>query len=270
MRENRDDVEGWRPLGALLPQLVQVLREFELLGKALFFGPDNRIWRIDVGDDDLRPADQFAPILKRIIEQGRQHPRGEFDRDPIDPVEFLVARQAIQHLASALANEAFHLREVHRVDGGARFLALLVVLGRVHADKARPLHTLWRIFDRDAAELVGGREDAVVYLHLHDVFVFGDRPIGPVRALRRVMYRILSAQTLEVRVPGIRKIQLWVADIELVERLRVGGFARVVIDAGVHWITSQFGPQQALMLAFRHPYDEPIELLAHRDLAGEA
>jgi hypothetical protein len=29
------------------------------------------------------------------------------------------------------------------------------------------------------------------------------------------MYRILAAQTLEVRVPGIRKIQLWVADIDL-------------------------------------------------------
>ena len=69
MREDRDDVEGGRPFGAVLPQLVHVLGELDQLGKTLFLGTDRRVRRVDVADRDLRPADQRTALLDWIVEQ---------------------------------------------------------------------------------------------------------------------------------------------------------------------------------------------------------
>ncbi len=52
-------------------------------------------------DERVRPADQAALILDRIVEQCRQHHRCQFDRDVLHPVECLAAWQPIQHHVAA-------------------------------------------------------------------------------------------------------------------------------------------------------------------------
>src|SRR5580692_7159852 len=94
------------------------------------------------------------------------------------------------------------------------------MLGRVHADEALALQPLRRVLDRDAAEL--GRIDPVVHLDLHDVLILADGPIGSVAALPAVMYRSLPAQPLEIGIPSIVLIELRVADIDRLERDRIG------------------------------------------------
>ena len=79
----------------------------------------------------------------------------------------------------------------------------------------------------------------MVHLHLHDVFVLGDRPVRPIRAIRRVVHRVLAAQPFEIGIPSVREIELWVADVEFVERPRIRIGAEVVIDMGIHRIASQ-------------------------------
>src|SRR3546814_10216211 len=75
-----------------------------------------------------------------------------------------------------------------------------------------------------------GRKDGVVDLDLHDVLVAGHRPVGPVGAPGAVMHRILVAQTREEGAPGVVPIDLWIADVDAVERDRGGTGSR---DAGV-------------------------------------
>src|SRR3546814_20470840 len=65
-----------------------------------------------------------------------------------------------------------------------------------------------------------GRKDGVVDLDLHDVLVAGHRPVGPVGAPGAVMHRILVAQTREAGAPGVVPIDLWIADVDAVDRDR--------------------------------------------------
>ena len=147
-------------------------------------------------------------------------------------------------MAGALADHALHLCEVPRSDRRADHQSLLVVLGRIHADEARPFHPFRRVVDPDAAEIVGGGEHLMVHLDLHHVAVFGDRPIRPVRAVRRVMHRILAAQPLEIRIPRVVVVELRVADIDLVEGQRISLVAHCIIHVGIHRVPP-FRPQAA-------------------------
>ena len=60
------------------------------------------------------PVGQRAPVLKRKIEQRRQHLRGQLDRYAIHPVERLAPRQCVQDASSPLADRARELLQVHR------------------------------------------------------------------------------------------------------------------------------------------------------------
>ena len=174
----------------------------------------------DIADRDVGPIGQLASVLPGIIEQGRQHHRRQLDRYALDPVEGLVARQTFEHPDRPLADRSFHLGKVRWCHDWADHLALLVVLGRVHPDEALALQPLRRILDRDAADF--GRVGAVVDLDLHDVLVFAHRPIRTVAALPAPMHRSLAAQAFEIRVVGVVLIKLRVADIDRLERQRIG------------------------------------------------
>ena len=54
---------------------------------------------------DVGPARQLAAVFPREVEQRREHLRGQLDRDAVDPVEGLVARQVVEHSGGAFADQ---------------------------------------------------------------------------------------------------------------------------------------------------------------------
>ncbi len=48
-------------------------------------------------------------VFPREIEQRRQHLRRQFDRDPLNPVKLLVARQVVEDGDDALADQRLQL-----------------------------------------------------------------------------------------------------------------------------------------------------------------
>ena len=80
---------------------------------ALFLAVDHAHARD--GGGDVRPVGQLAALLEGEVEQGRQHLRGQFDGDAIDPVEGLADRQALEDLHRALPDQRLEHRRRPRV-----------------------------------------------------------------------------------------------------------------------------------------------------------
>ena len=106
MRHHRDQIALGLRVDALVPQPGEIGRAFQQLLALLLLGFDDAAGRGD-GGRHVRPARELAPLLEREVEQGRQHLRGELDRDAVDPVEGLAARQLVEDLARTLADRAF-------------------------------------------------------------------------------------------------------------------------------------------------------------------
>ena len=234
MRHDRDHVEAFRLLRAILPEFVHVFGEFHLFGETRFFCPHRRIRRVDVADESIGPADQARLVLDRIVEQSCQHHRGQLDRDVLHPVEGFVARQPVQHHVGALADQGFHLGQGHRVDRAADFAPLFVVLWWVHADEAGALHAFRRILDLNAADLIRRRKHLVVDFNLDDVAIFRHGPVRAIGAVLHPVHRGLAPQTLEIRLPDVVVIDLRVAGVDLVERHRTGVGSRIDIHRCIH------------------------------------
>ncbi len=234
MRQHRQEVEFGRLLRSFVEERAQRLGHLRQLGEALLFRVHRRLGRVDIGDRDIGPVGELAPVVPRIIEQGREHHRGQLDRHSLNPVEGLVARQPVEDLGGPLANQPFHVGEVCRRDDRADHLALVVVAGRIHADEARPVHVLGLILDLDAAQFRGRGIDLVVDLDLHDVFVLGHRPIGAVAAIAAVMHRVLAPQPGEIGVPDVILVEPRIADVDGVERHAAGVGMNRGVEGCVH------------------------------------
>src|SRR5665213_3493097 len=76
----------------------------------------------------------------------------------------------------------------------------------------------------------------MVGLDVHDVVVFGDRPIGSEHAVPAVMHRLLRAQPVEIRPERIGAKQLGIAGIELRQRERPGALSRRLLMGIGCWI----------------------------------
>src|SRR6476661_5144834 len=81
----------------------------------------------------------------------------------------------------------------------------------------------------------------MVGLDVHDVVVFGHRPIRPEHAVLAVMHRVFAAQPVEIRPERVGLEQLRMADVEITEWNRLSFFARGLqmgifgeIDGSVH------------------------------------
>ena len=112
-----------------------------------------------------------------------------------------------------------------------------LALGRmprlIHRDEARPVVARRHVADRDAAKAGVRGEDAVIGVDMHDVVVFGDRPIGLDRRVGAVMHRLFLAQPLE---PGPQRIvleQLRRAGMKILQRRGIGLFARGALQLGL-------------------------------------
>src|SRR5262245_65165098 len=88
----------------------------------------------------------------------------------------------------------------------------------VHANEVAEWRAWGQVGDRDATMLGGGRERGVVELHGHDVIVAGRGPVGSIGALTAIVDRCLAAQSCEQLTPGVVRIELGIADIDLAER----------------------------------------------------
>ena len=66
------------------------------------------------------------------------------------------------------------------------------------------------------------REDPMIGVHRHDVLIARHRPIGAELALAAVMDWLFLAQALEPRPVGVGAEMLGIADMELVQRRRIG------------------------------------------------
>ena len=58
----------------------------------------------------------------------------------------------------------------------------------------------------------------MIGLDVHDVVVFGHRPVRPEHAVLAVMHRVFLAQPVEIRPEGIGPKQFGIAGIEILER----------------------------------------------------
>ena len=86
-------------------------------------------------------------------------------------------------------------RREHRRHG----LALGRVPRLIHRDETRPVVARRHVADRDAAERDIRGEHAVIGIDMHDVVIFGDRPIGLDRRVGAIVHRLFLAQPLEPR-----------------------------------------------------------------------
>ena len=70
----------------------------------LFFpaGADVRIVHVR---GNVRPAGKVAAALVGIVEKGRQHHRGQLDRDSIDPIERLTDWQTVKQALCPRADQ---------------------------------------------------------------------------------------------------------------------------------------------------------------------
>ena len=170
----------------------------------------------------IRPVAQLAPVLEREVEQRRQHLAGELDRDLVDPVEGLAARQAVQRLAHAGADQALEIGEVFGRDDRLHHLALDVMLGRVHGDEHRQFELGRPVAQSYAAERRARRERPVVRFDGDNVLVLGHRPERAERAFLAMVHRRLPAQAAEIGLPDVVLIEAGIADVDLVERHCLG------------------------------------------------
>ena len=212
---HRDQVELGRLGGTLLPQRRHDLGHLHQFRRPLGFTAHNGILVLDIGDGDIGPMGELAPVLLGKVEQRRQHHGRQLGRHEIDPVERLVARQAIEHPRRALADQPLHVREVGGRHDRRHGLALRRVARRIHADETWPLRSLRLICDLDAAQLLRRRIGPVIELDLHDVGVARDRPIRSERALGMEMHRILATQPRKVGTPVIVAIEPRLADVDI-------------------------------------------------------
>src|SRR5215216_817292 len=95
------------------------------------------------------------------------------------------------------------------------------MLWLVHRNEARPVIADGGVADVDAANRRVGGEDAVIGVDMHDVVIFGHRPIGLDRRVGAVMHRLLLAQPLEPRPQRIVLEQLWRAWMKILQRGRI-------------------------------------------------
>ena len=164
------------------------------------------------------PEGQLAPVRPRKVEQDRQHLRGQFDRDLVDPVELLTPRQAVEDFGGALADVAAHPHHFAGREGGGDGAALAGVDRAVAGDEHRHPHRIFvdHVGDGDALRL--RREDFGQRFDVDDRLVGADRPIGAELAVGGVVDRIGAAQLGERRAPGVLAEQLGPADIERIGR----------------------------------------------------
>ena len=212
---HRDQVEFGRLGGAFLPKGAHDFGHLHQLGHAVGFAFDHGVGVLDIGDGDIRPVRELSPVRPWEVEQRGQHHRGEFGRHAVDPIEDLVARQAVEHRLRAFAYRAFHVGEVGgRHDGGDRS-ALGGMSRRVHADEVGQFRALGLVGDLDAAQFGGRRVGAGIELDLHDVGKAGHRPVGSVGAIGVAMHGIFPPQPLEMRSPAVVPIETRITDVGL-------------------------------------------------------
>ena len=214
MGEHRDEVGTRLGVDPFVPQIGE---EAEALAEdflALLFALDNAA-RVRNGCAAIRPVTQLAPVLEWKVEQRRQHLDSQLDRDPVDPVECFVARQTVEHVADATADQALKIGEIARRDDRLNHLALVLMLGRVHRDEHGKLHVRRPVPERDP---VGRREQPVLHFGVDDVLVFGHRPEGSERAVLAEVHGGVPAQAAEIVLPNVLLVQPGIADVDLVER----------------------------------------------------
>ena len=85
------------------------------------------------------------------------------------------------------------------VNIGATVLRCARVARLVHGDEAFAAQVRRDVADGDAAERSRRREHRMIGLDVHDVVVFGHRPIRPEHAVLAVMHRVFPAQPVEIR-----------------------------------------------------------------------
>ncbi|MET4736386.1 hypothetical protein ABIF73_000525 [Bradyrhizobium japonicum] len=195
----------------------EIARAFRQLGLPFVFGGDEAV-RPGNGGGDVRPARQLAAVLPGKVEQHREHLRGEFDRDTIDPVEHLTARQIVQALGRTLADAEREIVQMRRGEHRRHGLALRRVARRIHRDETLAAQVRVDVADGDAAERGGRGEHRMVGLDLHDVVVARHRPVRPEHRVLAIVHGILAAQAIEIGPERIRPEQLGIARIELLQR----------------------------------------------------
>ena len=112
------------------------------------------------------------------------------------------------------------------VNIGATVLRCALWRGWSMAMKLSRRRSTGGVADGDAAERRRRREHRMVGLDVHDVVVFGHRPVRPEHAVLAVMDRVFLAQPVEIRPERIGAKQFGIAGIELLERDRIGPLAR--------------------------------------------
>ncbi|WP_343227909.1 hypothetical protein [Sphingopyxis soli] len=166
------------------------------------------------------------PVLEGEIEQGRQHLGGEFDRNPLDPVEGFANRQLVENSGRPRPDQTLHLRKISRADDRRDHFALMIVLGRIHRDKHRKRVFGVVVEDRDAAESDVRGKDGVVGVDGHDVVEFRHRPIGAELAVAAEMDGIFRAQPFEIGPMAVCPPKFGIADVDVFESDRRGAIMR--------------------------------------------
>ena len=116
-----------------MPQLGEPLQAFQQCCAPYRFGRGAAGQR--AGGGHVGPVRELASIIERKVEQLCEHPRGEFDRDPIHPVESFGYGQVVENFGDSLADQRFEQQEVTRRNDRLRHLALVIVLRRIEGDE---------------------------------------------------------------------------------------------------------------------------------------
>ena len=217
MGQHGDQVIAGRCRHPLIPQAGEVFQALQQDLLAVLVAVDKA--HSGNGRGDIRPVGQFGALLEGEIEQRSQHARGQLDGDLLHPVEGLSHRQVIQYIGGALANNGLEIAQVFRAGHRRHHLALLIVPGAVHGDEHGQGEVLEGVPNGDGG--LGG-VNLVGSVHLHDVLVAGNRPVGGEKAGLAQVHRRLVAQALEPGPLGAAGEQEGVGHIQLFKRQGVG------------------------------------------------
>src|SRR5208337_110517 len=99
-----DEVGTRLRVDALIPQIGEISETFAENLLALLFAFYESA-RDGNGGAAIRPVAELSPVLEREVEQRRQHLHGQLNRDLVDPVERFAARQTIERLPHATADQ---------------------------------------------------------------------------------------------------------------------------------------------------------------------
>ena len=127
----------------------------------------------DIRGKHVRPFRELIALLPRKIKQRSQHFCSQVSAHQLDPIEWLIFGQRVQHFDSPLTDQSLEFLKIARRHYMMHRAALVIMLWRIHRDEHLQNHVgLW--IDNGDGGFRG--KSLGIALDCDDILVASDRP----------------------------------------------------------------------------------------------